>query len=251
MVLANLWDGDLDAVVFDLDGVLTDTARVHAAAWKLLFDDVLRRRAERDATTFEEFTEHDYLTTVDGKPRYDGVASFLASRGIALAHGGPTDPPGAETVCALGNRKDALFQEALEQHGVDRFETSVALVRALRERGLRTAVVSSSRNCRQVVERAGLTELFEVRVDGIDLDRESMPGKPHPAMFLEAVRRLDVPPSRAAVVEDAVSGVEAGRRGGFGLVVGVDRHGRGDTLRRHGADVVVSDLAALLPVGEP
>jgi beta-phosphoglucomutase family hydrolase len=232
---------DCDAVVFDLDGVLTDTARVHAAAWKLLFDELLRERGTPD-----EFTEADYLAYVDGKPRYDGVASFLESRGIELPYGEPTDPPDTETVCGLGNRKDALFHDALAEHGVDRFETSVALVRALREQGVQTAVVSSSRNCAEVVERAGMTELFAERVDGMTLEELDLPGKPEPAMFLEAVRRLGVAPERAAVVEDAVSGVQAGRAGGFGLVVGVDRHDQADTLREHGADVVVSDLGELL-----
>jgi beta-phosphoglucomutase family hydrolase len=234
-----------EAVVFDLDGVLTDTASVHAAAWKRLFDDFLRRRAEQAGVPFEEFTEQDYLDYVDGKPRYDGVASFLASRGIDLPAGDPADPPGTETVCGLGNHKDELFHEALQTQGVDRFDTSVALVRALRDRGVRTAVVSSSRNCREVLERAGIAGLFEVRVDGVLLDAEGLPGKPHPAMFLEAARRLGVSPDRAVVVEDAVSGVEAGRRGGFALVVGVNRHGQAEALRHHGADIVVSDLGEL------
>lgn len=238
-----------EAAVFDLDGVLTDTARVHAAAWKRLFDDLLRRRAEATGTPFVEFTEQDYLATVDGKPRYDGVASFLASRGIDLPSGDPDDAPGSATVCALGNRKDEMFHAALHEHGVDRFETSVALVRTLREHGLRTAVVSSSRNCREVVERAGMTELFEERVDGVVLDETGLPGKPHPAMFLEAVRRLGVSPARAVVVEDAVSGVEAGHRGGFGLVVGVDRLGQRDALLAAGAHVVVGDLGELLDGG--
>lgn len=240
-----------EAVVFDLDGVLTDTALVHAAAWKRLFDDVLRRQAEQNATTFEAFTDDDYLTYVDGKPRYDGVASFLASRGIDLPYGEPTDVPGTQTVCGLGNRKDELFHAALQEQGVRRFESSVALVRGLRERGIRTAVVSSSRNCREVVERAGLTALFDERVDGVVLDEEGMPGKPDPAMFLEAARRLGVTPARTAVVEDAVSGVEAGRRGGFGLVVGVNRRDQADALRQHGADVVVKDLGELILDGAP
>jgi alpha,alpha-trehalase len=242
---------DYEAVVFDLDGVLTDTAKVHAAAWKRLFDDFLRGRAEQTATAFDEFTEQDYLAHVDGKPRYDGVASFLAARGIDLPSGDPTDPPDAETVCGLGNRKDDLFHEALQTDGVQRFDTSVALVEALRGRGVRTAVVSSSRNCREVVERAGIADLFDERVDGVVVDEEGLPGKPDAAMFLEAVRRLGVSPDRAAVVEDAVSGVEAGRRGGFALVVGVDRHEQADLLLQHGADIVVRDLGELLPGAAP
>lgn len=248
-VLATIWDGDVEAVVFDLDGVITDTARVHAAAWKRLFDDFLRRHADDTGTAFAEFTEQDYLRDVDGKPRYDGVASFLASRGVDLAYGDPADPPGTETVCGLGNRKDELFHETLLEQGVQRFETSVAVLLALREQGTRTAVVSSSRNCREVVERAGLTALFDARVDGLVLDEEGMPGKPDPAMFLEAARRLGVSPAHTVVVEDAVSGVEAGRRGGFALVVGVDRHRQAAALRAHGADVVVQDLGELLPEG--
>lgn len=246
-MLVNLWDGDFEAAVFDLDGVVTDTARVHAAAWKRLFDDFLRGRTDETGTAYAEFTNEDYLRDVDGKPRYDGVASFLASRGIYLEYGDPADAPGTVTVCGLGNRKDELFHETLLEEGVQRFETSVAVLRLLRERGTKTAVVSSSRNCREVVERAGLSELFDARVDGLVLDEEGMPGKPDPAMFLEAARRLGVPPARAVVVEDAVPGVEAGRRGGFALVVGVDRHRQAAALRAHGADVVVRDLGELLP----
>lgn len=236
---------DCDAVVFDLDGVLTDTARVHAAAWKALFDDVLRAHAARTGAPFVAFTEQDYLDLVDGRPRYDGVAGFLDSRGIDLPYGTPSDAPDADTVCGLGNRKDDLFHAALQEQGVDRFESSVELVRDLRSQGVRTAVVSSSRNCAEVVERAGMTELFDERVDGVELEEEGLPGKPDPAMFLLAVERLGVPPPRAAVVEDALSGVEAGRAGAFGLVVGVDRHDQADALRAHGADVVVRDLGEL------
>jgi beta-phosphoglucomutase family hydrolase len=237
------------AVVFDLDGVLTDTARVHSAAWKLLFDGFLQGRARQTGTDFQPFTEADYVTYVDGRPRYDGVATFLDSRSITVPRGRPQDPPDANTVYGLGKRKDALFHAALERYGVDRFPTSVRLVEALRANGVRTAVVSSSRNCAEVVERAGLAHLFDDRVDGVVLDELGLPGKPHPAMFLEAARRLDVKPEETAVVEDAVSGVEAGRRGGFALVIGVDRHTQPDRLLAHGADVVVSDLGELLPEG--
>lgn len=235
----------LQAVVFDLDGVVTDTATVHRTAWKRLFDDFLRRRARETGQVFEEFTEADYLAHVDGKPRYDGAASFLSSRGIALSYGDPSDDPGTDTVCALANRKNLAFHEVLRERGVKRFDTSVTLIETLREQGLRTAVVSSSRNCREVVERAGLTTLFDARVDGAIAYELGLPGKPDPAMFLEAVRRLHVPAERAAVVEDAISGVQAGRRGGFAVVVGVDRVGNAEELRRHGADIVVRDLAEL------
>jgi beta-phosphoglucomutase family hydrolase len=237
---------DLDAVVFDLDGVLTDTARVHAAAWKRLFDDYLLARTRRDGTAFEEFTDENYLAHVDGKPRYDGVSSFLESRGIQLPFGDPSDTLGVETVCGLGNRKDELFRAALAEHGVERFASSVELVELLRARGVRTAVATSSRNGAAVVGQAGLSALFDVLVDGMVLAELGLPGKPHPALFLEALRRLDVEPGRAAVVEDAVSGVQAGRRGAFRLVVGVDRHEQADALRAHGADLVVRDLSELI-----
>jgi beta-phosphoglucomutase family hydrolase len=236
----------VEAVIFDLDGVVTDTATVHRVAWKQLFDDFLRHRAAQTGEPFAEFTDADYLTYVDGKPRYDGAASFLASRGIALPYGDPSDEPGSGTLCGLANRKNDLFQKVLSDHGVTRFETSVALIVELRGRGVRTAVVSSSRNCREVVERAGLTALFDAMVDGSVADELGLPGKPDPAMFLEAARRLEVPAARTAVVEDAVSGVEAGRRGGFAPVIGVDRVGQAGELLRHGADIVVQDLGELL-----
>lgn len=229
------------AWLFDLDGVLTPTARVHAAAWKRMFDDFLRSRDGQ-----APFSEDDYRRYVDGKPRYDGVASFLQSRGIELAWGSPSDPPGAETVCGLGNRKNLAFQQVLEQEGVEPFPGSVRLVEELLQHGVRTAVVSSSANAEAVLKAAGIDHLFEARVDGVvsrDLD---LPGKPNPDIFLEAARRLGVEPAQAVVVEDATSGVEAGRRGDFGLVVGVDRHGDPQPLLDHGADLVVSDLAELL-----
>ena len=210
----------LDAVVFDTDGVLTDTARVHAAAWARLFNDYLERRAARHGERFRPFTEADYLRHVDGRPRYDGVAAFLASRAIVLPWGDPADPPDRETVCGLGNAKDRQFAAYLRQHGAQAFPASADLVARLRTAGLRTAVVSASRNMRGVLASAGLPGLFDAEIDGIDAARLELPGKPDPALFLEAARRLGVAPGRAAVVEDALAGVEAGRRGGFALVIG-------------------------------
>jgi alpha,alpha-trehalase len=236
----------LEAVVFDTDGVLTDTASVHAAAWKRLFDEYLTLRASRDQEPFRPFTPADYLRSVDGRPRYDGVAGFLASRGIQLPWGEPSDPRDRETVCGLGNAKDRYFVAHLREHGAKPFPTSVAFVRGLRERGLRTAAVSASRNMVAVLDSAGLRELFDVEVDGVEADRLGLAGKPDPALFLEAARRLGVAPDRAAVVEDALAGVEAGRRGRFAVVVGVDRGGQATALAERGADVVVADLGDLI-----
>jgi beta-phosphoglucomutase family hydrolase len=235
----------VDAVVFDTDGVLTDTASVHAAAWKRLFDEYLRQRADRLGEPFRPFEEVDYLRYVDGKPRYDGVAGFLASRGIALPWGDPSDPPGQETVCGLGNGKNRYFLEHLREHGVAAFPSSVAFVRKLGANGVRTAVVSASRNMRAVLDAAGIRGLFDVEVDGVDAARLGLAGKPDPALFLEAASRLEVAPARVAVVEDALAGVEAGRRGEFAVVVGVDRVGQAAELAARGADVVVDDLGRL------
>ena len=234
------------AVLFDLDGVLTDTARVHMAAWKEMFDDVLRARADASGGAFVPFDEADYKRDVDGKPRYDGVRSFLATRGIDLPEGGPDDPPEADTVHGLGNRKNVLVNEKLDE-GVVVYPGSVRLVEHLVERGVRRAVVSSSRNCAAVLEAGGISDLFEARVDGVTADEEGLPGKPAPDIFLAAAERLGVTAARSVVVEDAVSGVQAGRAGDFGLVVGVDREGDPQRLRDAGADLVVSDLAELLP----
>lgn len=237
-----------DAVLFDLDGVLTDTAKVHASCWKRMFDGYLRRRAEKLGEPFEPFDiDADYKLYVDGKPRYEGVRSFLASRRIELPYGTPDDPPGAETVCGLGNRKNALIQEVLAAEGVAVYQSSVELVRRLRQAGIRTAVVSSSKNCQAILAAAGIEELFDERVDGTTAARQGLAGKPAPDTFLDAARRLEAAPGRTAVVEDALSGVQAGRAGGFALVIGVDRHGDAEALRRSGADLVVTDLAELLP----
>jgi beta-phosphoglucomutase family hydrolase len=239
--------GVVDAVVFDLDGVVTDTATVHAAAWKQLFDAFLQARTAAAGEPFRPFTDEDYRRYVDGKPREDGVRSFLESRGIALPEGAPSDPPERATVRGLGSRKNALFLQLLEQQGAAPFPSTVELVRELGRRGIRTGVISASRNAAAVLAAAGLDDLFRARVDGADADRLGLPGKPDPAVFLEAARRLGAEPAQTAVVEDAVAGIEAGRRGGFGLVVGVDRTGHPDALRESGADVVVSDLGQLRP----
>ncbi|WP_203880420.1 HAD family hydrolase, partial [Planobispora takensis] len=233
----------ISAVVFDTDGVVTDTARVHAAAWKHVFDRFLRGRS----TPFD--VREDYLRHVDGRPRLDGVRTFLASRGLTLPEGGPDDPPDALTVHGLGTAKDKLFAEQVARYGVAAFPDTVALLHELRRRGCRTAVVSASRNGRTVVTAAGTRQLFDVLIDGTDADRLGLPGKPDPALFLEAARRLEAPTGRTALAEDALPGVEAGRRGGFGLIIGVDRTGQATELRQRGADVVVADLGELTVVG--
>jgi beta-phosphoglucomutase family hydrolase len=235
------------ACLFDLDGVLTKTAKVHAAAWKSMFDDFLRRRADRTGEPLRAFDlVQDYDQYVDGRPRYEGVREFLRSRGIELPQGTPDDPPTAETVDGLGNRKNQLVLQVIHDQGVEAYEGSVRYVRAARDAGLRRAVVSSSTNCRDVLRAAGIDDLFEVVIDGVVADREHLRGKPAPDTFLAAARELGVEPPAAAVFEDALAGVEAGRAGGFGFVVGVDRTGQADALRAHGADVVVTDLAELL-----
>ena len=236
-----------DAVLFDLDGVITDTAAVHARAWKTMFDAYLRQRAKATGTAFEPFTiERDYKTYVDGKPRYDGVRSFLLSRGIELPEGTPADPAEAETVCGLGNRKNDLVNQLIEDEGVVVYDGSVRLLHQLRDAGVRLAIVSSSKNCVTVLRNAGLLDLFDARVDGVVAAERGLPGKPAPDTFLAAARDLGATPERAVVVEDAISGVQAGRAGGFGLVVGVDRDGDPGALRGNGADVVVTDLGDLV-----
>ena len=235
-----------DAVIFDMDGVVTDTASVHAAAWKQLFDDYLAERARASGEPFHPFDIHDdYLRYIDGKPRFDGVRDFLASRRITLPEGLPSDPPGSETVTGLGNLKNGLFLDRLQEQGGRPYESTIALVNRLAARNVKTAIISASRNMTQVLESAGLTNLFDERVDGVIAEDLGLPGKPDPAVFMEAARRLGIEPDRAIVVEDALAGVEAGRRGGFGLVVGVDRGGQAQALWDVGADVVVSDLAEL------
>jgi beta-phosphoglucomutase family hydrolase len=222
--------GDIDAVIFDLDGVVTKTAKVHAAAWKETFDPLLARLGQPPFDPIAEYPSH-----VDGKPREDGVRSLLAARGI---------PAAEDEMQTLAARKDALFQERLAD-GVEVFATSIELIRSLRQRGMRTAVVSASRNCEAVLRAAGALELFDARVDGNDAARLGLAGKPAPDTFLHAARLLGVPPASAAVVEDALAGVEAGRRGGFAEVIGVDRAGQATALREHGATRVVRDLSEL------
>ncbi|HZQ79934.1 MAG TPA: beta-phosphoglucomutase family hydrolase [Acidimicrobiia bacterium] len=234
------------AGLFDLDGVLTKTAVVHAAAWKQMFDDFLRHRAEESGGPFVPFDPHDdYDRYVDGKPRADGVRSFLASRGIELPEGKPDDPPAAATVHGLGNRKNELVLARMRD-GVEVYPGSVRYVEALRKAGLSTAVVSSSANTGTVLDVTGLAPLFDEVVDGLVAERRGLAGKPAPDTFLAAARALGLEPGQAAVFEDALAGVEAGRAGGFGCVVGVDRVGQADELRRHGADVVVGDPGELL-----
>jgi beta-phosphoglucomutase family hydrolase len=235
------------ACLFDLDGVLTRTARVHAAAWKEMFDVFLRDRAARTEEPFVPFDPvADYGGYVDGKLRDDGVRSFLASRGIELPEGAPTDPPDTNTVYGLGNRKNELVLTLIRTKGVDPYDGSVRYVRAAGDSGLGRAVVSASANTRDVLEAAGIAELFEVRIDGIVAAQQHLRGKPAPDTFLAAAKALAVDASEAAVFEDALAGVAAGRAGGFGLVVGVDRVGQAGALHEHGADVVVQDLAELL-----
>jgi beta-phosphoglucomutase family hydrolase len=240
------------ACLFDLDGVLTPTAEVHRAAWAETFDAYLRDRAARTGQPFLRFDPGpDYHTYVDGKARADGVRSFLASRGIVLPEGSPADPDGAETVHGLGNRKNTRLLARLRERGVAPYPGSVAYLAAAERAGLRRAVVSASANCREVLEAAGLTDRLEVRVDGVLARAEGLRGKPHPDTFLAAAARLGVPPKQAAVFEDALAGVAAGRAGEFGFVVGVDRVGQAAVLRRHGADIVVRDLADLLVPDRP
>jgi beta-phosphoglucomutase family hydrolase len=235
------------ACLFDLDGVLTQTAKVHDAAWKQVFDEFLRGRAAETGGPFVPFDPvADYDEYVDGRPRYDGVRTFLASRRVELPEGAPDDPPGADTVHGLGNRKNDLVLRLIRDRGVESYEGSVRYVREVRDAGLRTAVVSSSANCRDVLQAAGIEALFEARIDGVVAEREHLRGKPEPDTFLAGARALGVGPEASAVFEDALAGVAAGRAGRFACVVGVDRVGQAEALREHGADVVVGDLAELL-----
>src|SRR5579884_1982647 len=229
-----------------MDGVLTQTAKVHAAAWKAMFDDYLKARAARTGEPFRPFDAvRDYDDYVDGRPRYEGVQAFLASRGIELPDGTRDDDAGAETVHGLGNRKNDIVVRMIHADGVDAYPGSVAYVRAARDAGLRRAVVSSSEHAGEILSAAGIADLFDAVVDGLVAEREGLRGKPAPDTFLAGARMLDAAPEAAAVFEDALAGVQAGRAGGFRFVVGVDRAGQADALRDHGADVVVEDLAEL------
>ncbi|KIH75842.1 trehalose 6-phosphatase [Geoalkalibacter ferrihydriticus] len=234
---------DFDAVIFDMDGVVTRTAHVHAAAWKKMFDAFLEGYAARTGSSFKPFdVAKEYTRYVDGKPRLDGVRDFLASRGIELPEGGPDDSPEQDTVYGLGERKNAFFNVQLEKKGAKRYDSTVELIHKLKKLGIKSAIISASRNARAVLKSAGVSELFDTRVDGLDAQELGIAGKPAPDVFLAAAEKLGVEPQRAVVVEDAQSGVEAGRAGGFGLVIGVDRADQADELARF-AHVVVSDLA--------
>ena len=251
MATVVLADREIEAAILDTDGVVTDTASVHAAAWKDVFDTYLREREERGEGPAGEFTTEDYLRHVDGVPRYDGVRRFLASRGIELPEGDPDDAADRETICGIGNRKNEHFLHRLRQDGAPAYEGTVALLHWLRARGVPTAVISASRNAAEVLASAGVDDLFDARVDGVEAGRLGLPGKPDPAVFLEAAARLQVDPARAMIVEDAQSGCRAGRDGGFALVVGVDRGQQREQLLAHGAHVVVDDLGELVPHDDP
>jgi len=233
----------IQACLFDLDGVVTRTAVVHAAAWKETFDAFLREREGDGFRPFDATTDYDEY--VDGRPRADGVRTFLASRGIELPEGHPDDPPDAPTVNGIGNRKNALVLEKIRSEGVQAYDGTLRYIDAVRAHGLRTAIVSSSANTRDVLRSIKAEHLFDVRIDGVVAAERGLPGKPHPDTFLAAARDLGVEPSRAAVFEDALAGMDAGRSGHFGYVVGVDRVGQTDALYAHGADRVVKDLAEL------
>ena len=237
-----------EAVLSDLDGVITKTARLHAEAWKRLFDAYLAHVAAQMGTTFTSFDlEEDYRLHLDGKPRQDGVRDFLKSRALSLPLGDPSDNADRETLYGLGNRKDTYFEAALRETGVAVYPGTVEFLHLAKHAGLKLAVVSSSHHCAEILEAVGLTPLFDVRIDGHEIDRLRLPGKPAPDAFWEAARRLAVEPHRAIVIEDALAGVRAGQAGGFGLVIGVDRRRQADALREQGADVVVEDLSELLP----
>jgi len=234
------------AVVFDVDGVITNTAVVHAAAWKAMFDEYMRKREQKDGEPFKEFTyENDYLTYVDGKPRYKGVQSFLESRGIHIEFGDPEDAPGKETVCGLGNRKNTSFRKVLSEKGVESYPSTVRLAKELKGRGVHIGVASSSKNCQYILQSAGIEDLFETRVDGIVSADLGLKGKPEGDIFVTAAKNMGTRPADAIVVEDAVSGVQAGVSGGFGLVVGVAREGNEEALKSNGADVVITDFEGI------
>ena len=236
-----------DAVLLDLDGVITDTANMHAACWKQMFDAYLQKRAAERGEPFRPFDlATDYRLYVDGKPRFDGVRDFLTSRGIQLPEGSPDDPPQAETVGGLGNRKNDLVNTVIAEVGVEPYAGSVELIHQLRHQGFKIAVVTSSQNCEAVLKAVKLDAFFEVRVDGNMIRAQHLAGKPAPDMFLTAAQRLGVEPTRAVVIEDAISGVQAGCNGNFGLVIGVARKGNAEELRHHGAHLVVNDLGELV-----
>jgi alpha,alpha-trehalase len=231
-----------DAWLFDLDGVVTDTAALHAKAWKAMFDEFLKALAADEGLPFQEFTMDDYHAYVDGKPRYDGVAAFLKSRGTILPWGDATDEQEALTVCGLGNRKNLMFNDKLGTEGATLFDSTAALLQNLKAKGKRVGIVTSSKNCDTVLKSVGMDKVFEIKVDGNVAAERQIPGKPNPDTYLEGAKMLGIPPEKCVVVEDAVSGVAAGKAGKFGLVLGIDRHGNAE-LDKHGADIVVSDLS--------
>lgn len=236
-----------DAVLFDLDGVITNTANLHATCWKQMFDEYLQKRARQRGEAFRPFDlSADYRLYVDGKPRFDGVRDFLRSRGIQLSEGNPDDPADVETVHGLGNRKNDLVNRAIAEVGVEPYAGTVQLIHQLRRDGFKIAVVTSSQNCNAVLRAAKLDDLFEVRVDGNLIQAQGLAGKPAPDTFLMAAKLLGVEPIRTVVLEDAISGVEAGSNGSFGLVIGVARKGNAEELKRHGAHLVVEDLGELV-----
>jgi trehalose 6-phosphate phosphatase len=228
----------LKAVILDMDGVITQTARTHSEAWKEMFDDFLQKQPGNHSPV----TDEDYLQFIDGKPRYEGVRSFLESRNIVLPYGNTEDPPGNKTVCGLGNLKNKFFLDILEREGADTYDDAISKIKEWRSKKLKIAVVSSSKNCRKVLETAGISDLFDARIDGITLQEKGIEGKPAPDMFLEAARALDSDPESSVVFEDAISGVQAGTRGNFALVVGVGRSGKKKSLSENGADLVVQSL---------
>lgn len=235
-----------DAVIFDLDGVITKTALVHAAAWKEMFDEYLKLREKRYGEIFREFTySNDYLKYIDGKPRYKGVESFLYSRNIDLPFGDPTNKPVEETICGLGNRKNQLFNFVLKRDGVEVFDSTIELIKELKENGIKVGVASSSKNCREVLIRSGIIDYFETRVDGIVSAELGLKGKPEPDIFVVACKNLHAEVKKSVVVEDAVSGVQAGKKGGFGLTIGIARENNADELKANGADLVVKDISEL------
>jgi len=231
-----------DAVIFDMDGVVTRTAKVHYRAWKKLFDEYLKKHAGEDEKPFDD---QDYRRYVDGKPRYRGIESFFESRKISLPWGNEDDGPDEETIYGLGNRKNRYFNQLIDRDGVDLYEPALSLLKELRSAGFKTAIVSSSKNCAAVIEAAGISSLFDEKTDGIDADELNLKGKPSPDIFVKTAEKLKVSPQRAVILEDAISGVQAGKKGGFGLVIGVDRTGHGEDLKENGAHVVVTDLSVI------
>ena len=234
-----------EGAVFDMDGVVTRTADVHAAAWKVAFEEFLRGEAVTHGAPFQEFSKDDYLAYVDGRPRYEGVAAFLRSRGLTLPFGVQGDTTDRQTVCGLGNRKDQLLVADIEARGVPVFDSTILLIKTLRQQGVKVGLATSSKNCEVILRKAGITELFDARIDGVISENLGLRGKPEPDLFRATCEMLEVETSRAMIVEDSVAGVVAGATGQFGLTIGVARSGNGEELRRSGADLVVHDLSEI------